>query len=611
MIIPIEKECANMEKNNKEIMQEFFFKKNEKVSDKLKKKFAYEPLDARKEGQPGFGSILSSNDLAVTDTKEAGKRVVSALGASLGINSVKNIASKSIKSFPIIVSENIEPETSVMLKRVLEEQYAEYISLLISNQIIDISAFKTSEDEGNIAIQALGTVAADDESIQSKLSRGKVSPEELLGNLTAYNLIRNESYTSNNAFLDALLEGSFIVPTKEVDNLLEFYQRFYTDIVSLNENLNEANPTNKPAQEEERRFVELDTFLQKDLGISPEQVRNRKAAFDLLRGREESTQEETQEYKSWSVKIKQAKERLEKIEGEISDLRRSLNSRNTNLPQLVASANNEVEVQQRALSGLIKRLSASSNPSSQAEVDAQQARVDQAERSAERLTSIRDDVPNDIRDAIKVSERERDSLEGEIKHLEREEPVKSRSVEKFNRLTTPRLLIDREQMNTSLNSSIGEMLLAPKNEFLRDKFEKATFLLESNRIAGTEYIEYLVQRLGIPVGRDVRQRLLTEFRMDQVIDPQNRNRRISRRDLRRLASNQTMSGKVLDSILKTSVKTLLVSALLGTTAAAATSVATTGEIGVLFGAVGSFIGTHAILSAGIGVGAIAAIMLAI
>jgi hypothetical protein len=621
-IKPIEKESVNMEKN-KEIMQEFFFKKNEKVSDKLKKKFAYEPLDVRKEGQPGFGSILSSNDLAVTDAKEAGKRVVSAFGASMGVNSVKNIASKSIKSFPIIVSENLEPETSVMLKRVLEEQYAEYISLLISNQIIDISAFKTSEDEGNIAIQALGTVAADDETVQSKLSRGKVSPDEFLGNLTAYNLIRNESYKSNNAFLDNLLEDSFIVPSEKTDDLLEFYHRFYDDIVSLNE----ATPYEKPEEkQEDKRFIDLDTFLQKDLGLDPNKLKSRKEAFDILRGREAGSDEETQEHKAWARQLEYAKERLSKVEKEIEELRRLLNSRNANLPQLIDSANREVQTQQTALSLVRRRLNATSNASTQAEVDAQQAKLDQAERSADRLMSIRDNEPSDIRDALKSSERERDSIEGEIVYLERKEPAEKNKSEKFNRLTTPRLLIDREQMNTSLNSSVGEMLLAPKNEFLRDKFEKATFLLESNRIAGTEYIEYLVQRLGIPVGRDVRQQLLLRFKMSEVIDPENKNRLISRADVKRLSSNQTISSKIMDSILKTSGKTLLVSVLLGSSAAAGAYALTGGTLptaagvstGISTGIASlastlGFASTNLFITAatGVGVGAIAGIMYAI
>jgi len=606
-----------MEKN-KEIMQEFFFKKSEKVSDKLKKKFAYEPLDASKKGQPGFGSILSPGEsgLAVTDAKEAGKRVVSALGASLGVNSVKNIAAKSIKSFPIIVSENIEPETSVMLKRVLEEQYAEYISLLISNQIIDISAFKTSEEEGNVAIQALDTVASDDESMQSKLSKGKMSPDELLGNLTAYNLIRNESYKTNNAFLDNLLEGAFIIPSSQENSLLEFYQTFYDDIVTLNE----AETDNKRSSETDNRFVDFSTFLQTDLRMSPEQLKDRKEAFDVLRGRE-IDEEETLEYKKWKIRKESIDERIKVIDEEIKETRNLLKSASSNSATFqrenraaITSAENELERAITKRGQLAKKTTPNAD-----EIEMQDILVGQIRRRIERLESMGDEsVPNGTAQSLRSSERERDALISEKEYHARQEPKVKSGSEKFSRLSTPRVLIDREQMNVSLNSSVGEMLLAPKNEFLRDKFEKATFLLESNRIAGTEYIEYLVQRLGIPVGRDVRQKLLVEFRMDSVIDPQNSGRRITRADVKRMSNNQRLTGKSLESLLKTNGKTMLTAILLGTTAAAGTGLATgtitASGIGSLVSglSLGTLM-TGAVLTAtaGIGVAAITGILMSI
>jgi hypothetical protein len=607
-----------MEKN-KEIMQEFFFKKSEKVSDKLKKKFAYEPLDASKKGQPGFGSILSPGEsgLAVTDAKEAGKRVVSALGASLGVNSVKNIAAKSIKSFPIIVSENIEPETSVMLKRVLEEQYAEYISLLISNQIIDISAFKTSEEEGNVAIQALDTVASDDESMQSKLSKGKMSPDELLGNLTAYNLIRNESYKTNNAFLDNLLEGAFIIPSSQENSLLEFYQTFYDDIVTLNE-YDERD--NKKSSETDRRFVDFSTFLQTDLKMTEEQLKDRKKVFDVLRGREEED-ENNLEYINWKARKENIDKRIEIIDAEIIETRNLLKSASANSATFqkenraaITSAENELERAIAKRGQLAKKTTPNAD-----EIEMQDILVGQIRRKIERLESIGDSgVPNGAVYSLRSIERERDGLIREREHHARQQPKEKTKSERFSRLSTPRVLIDREQMNISLNSSVGEMLLAPKNEFLRDKFEKATFLLESNRIAGTEYIEYLVQRLGIPVGRDVRQRLLTEFRMDQVIDPQNSNNRISRADVRRMSNNQKLTGRSLESLLRTNGRTMLTAILLGTTAAAGTGLATgtitASGIGSLISglSLGSLM-TGAVLTAtaGIGVAAITGILMSI
>ena len=198
--------------DNRKILNEAFFKKS-KVADKMKKKYGYEPMDVRKDGQLGYGSIIDMDSgLPVTDTKEAGRRVVSALGASIGQNSVRNMASKSIKTFPIIISDQIEPETSVMIKRVMEEQYAEYLSLIISNEIIDISAFQTSGEEGNIAIQALDKLSPEDEgkALRRKAVKGNVSLDDMFANMSSYSLIRNENYRTGNAVLDNLLEGAIV-----------------------------------------------------------------------------------------------------------------------------------------------------------------------------------------------------------------------------------------------------------------------------------------------------------------------------------------------------------------------------------------------------------------
>ena len=43
----IEKESKNMNENEKLIQEHFFKKKKESVADKMKKKYGYEPLDAK------------------------------------------------------------------------------------------------------------------------------------------------------------------------------------------------------------------------------------------------------------------------------------------------------------------------------------------------------------------------------------------------------------------------------------------------------------------------------------------------------------------------------------------------------------------------------------
>jgi len=608
-----------MENNkNKEMIQEFFFKKKKtSVSDKIKDKFPYEPMDVNKDGQIGFGSLLSTVDggLAVTDAKEAGKRVVSALGASLGVNSIKNIASRSIKSFPIIVSENVEPETSVMLKKVLEEQYAEYISLLISNQTIDISAFKTGEDEGNIAVQALDTIAADEESFQSKLAKGKVTPDELMSNLTAYNLIRNESkeYKTNNALLDSLLEGSFIVPSSEASNLLEFYGRFYNDIVLLEatEREKKASSDEKEKKEDER-FVDLDTFLTKDLKLS-QKISDRKGIFDVLRGKDvDSDEEESEDHKNWQLQVDSVDERIEEVEGELETLRAALIR-----PLTDDTLESQIRTQEGRLEDTIRRrgtvMSRTTPPPTSTEIEIIDLDVAAIRDRISRLEALRVS-PSSIRTSVASAERELKGLKAEKNVLIRTEPKKNtKGEEKFSRLSTPRVLLDRDQLNKSLNSSIAEILLNPMNKVIRDKFEKATFLLESNKIAGTEYIEYLVQRLGIPVAKDVRGSLATNFKISDIVDTGNTSGRISKADVNKIKTNRLITRKIYPSILKSTGKMLLTSALIGGAAAGGTFVAqniasitsllSTAGAGVP--AVLSSLASFALLPAVVGIGAAA------
>ena len=118
-------------KNNDEILNELFFKK---------KKQSY--TDAFKNQQAQYSPVTNISDtknlftdfdgkLNVSDMDEVKKRLVGALGMALGSNTVKSMAGKAIKNFPIIVSDDISSETLVMIKNMMEEQYASYIDLLI------------------------------------------------------------------------------------------------------------------------------------------------------------------------------------------------------------------------------------------------------------------------------------------------------------------------------------------------------------------------------------------------------------------------------------------------------------------------------------------------
>ena len=228
-----------MEKNKK-LLTEAFFKKSS-YADKLQKKLPqYNPTDSRGANQPGFGSILSKDKYAVTDPKEAVKRLTGFLGAQMTTTTVKSLASKSVKTFPIIISENVEPETQVMLKRVMEEQYAEFMNLLISNQVVDLSAFRTGGvDDGNIAIQAVNALTGDNtESLARKATRGTVGADELFSSIPVYNLIRNESEIKTGIeLLDTLLEGAVVFPAENESEVLPYIQKTLNETSFINEGI--------------------------------------------------------------------------------------------------------------------------------------------------------------------------------------------------------------------------------------------------------------------------------------------------------------------------------------------------------------------------------------
>jgi hypothetical protein len=586
----IEKECANMKENEK-LINEFFFKKKPKtVADKMKSKFGYEPQDSRKEGQPGFGSIMDTG-LAVTDPQEAGKRVVSALGASLGVNSVKNMASKSIKSFPIIISENVEPETSVMIKRVMEEQYAEYISLLISNQIVDISAFKTSEGEGNIAIQALDIVSPEDEdkSLKRKLVKGEVSADDMLKNLTAYNLIRNEGkeYKTNNALIDALLEGAVIVPSSESKSLVEFFQDNSEGISILNEltDVEEKlikSEIEKKMDAERSRFVTLDKLL---LGAKDGNLDSKEALFNKLRGYDR-TAVPSAEMEEYNNKKEALELELDSLERELARLQMSPT------PGDLDKAEQELDTLEFDLV-VLKRLPSSITRND--DIKKQNLAIGYKIREIDRLKdAVRN--PREHTRLKSEAEKEKDIVERKIRNLRKPEDSGRKGT--YSRLTTTSILVDKDQLQKSLDSSLGELLLNENNKAIRERFERATFLLQANRIAGLEYIEYVTQRLGMPIPKQVRAKLVVEYKITDIIDPQaGLGSRISRRDVERIKRNEKVTTLIIQNVLKTKVLNVLKAAALATGTATLT-LAAQGTLGSTVAAMTANLGT-------LGLGAVA------
>lgn len=267
-------------KNNKEILNEAFFKKTsykEKLAQKMPQ---YEPVPVR--GEDGTSRAISGNSaFLVNDIDEVKKRLAGSFGAAFGNNSIKSMANKAIKTFPILVSDNLDPDTVVMIKRLLEEQYAEIINLLVSNQVIDLSAFNTASEEGNIAIQALDTLSGTDFSstriADKAAATGKFGMDDIFTNTPLYNLLRENKLEihTGDGLLNSFLEDSVIVPSEEVETLVEFM------IVNAPETLYEFElyDTDTPSKFDSNEPVELTDYLNSinHADDSPmERVRNRR-----------------------------------------------------------------------------------------------------------------------------------------------------------------------------------------------------------------------------------------------------------------------------------------------------------------------------------------------
>lgn len=239
-------------KDNKQILNEAFFKKASYAEKRDRKMAQYSPVDA-KSVNIGKNFNPETGAYQVTDTDTVKKRLADTFGATFGHNSVKSMAGRAVKSFPIIVSDNVEPDTIVMLKKLMEEQYAEYINLLVSNQVVDLSNYRSNGEDGNIAIQALDTLSGAEfgtAKLSDKVSRtGNIDPDTLFSNIATYQLLRenNQIYTSGDTITDSLLEGALIVTPDKVK-----------DAASA---ILEWNPPGGPTYSVKYRGNEIDDYL--------------------------------------------------------------------------------------------------------------------------------------------------------------------------------------------------------------------------------------------------------------------------------------------------------------------------------------------------------------
>lgn len=410
---------------NDEILNEAFWKKKSFIGKLKDSEIQYKPVSNDDSQASLFGNDQSGNAV-LSNKAEVEKRLVQALGMAMGTNTVKSMANKAIKSFPIIVSDDVSSETVVMIKNMMEEQYAAYIDLLISNQIINISDYKPGDFDGNIAVQSLEKINGtefDKSSIARQAQTGKLSIDDLLKNNPAWQILRtnNEScqYHSGNELTDMLLENAIIVPSTDKDKAV-------AALGTLCENMKVIN-----------------------------------------------TITATGDPNVFNVQIAEYND----------DATVVLSYYNTQMthPEIVEFINkNNKDVYSITKSGY------------------------------KTLGGFADDLrKEDIKKEYSDLDRYRNS-DGSFE---------------YNKLLSPSALIDPSKANDLLDKSVAEILTPSKDKtpqqneiavVLKDKFQKASYLLTSSRITGAEYISYVVERLGLPISNKVRGDLVLRFRSNNV-----------------------------------------------------------------------------------------------
>lgn len=431
-------------KNNKKVLSESFFKRDT-YSDRIQKNMPqYTPAaPANTPASFGKGSANDGGIFAVTDVDTMKKRLAQSFGAAFGTNSIKSMAGKAIKTFPIIVSDNVEPETVIALKKLMEEQYADYISLMVSNKVIDLSAYSPDQDGETIAIQALDDISGTDFSknrVADKASRtGSVTPDDVMMNFPLYSLIR-ENYgkkiETGNELADILFENALVIPDDKIKDVQKFIRENAEDLIKYTPNncIDEAYPSK---MQDDQHYV-----------------------------------------------------------GDGDD-------------EEVPSRNNKGRKNnQRNLNDYIKEIGNQQNSN----------------------------FYDNASDNILASDEAKDHLRGLL-------GVTADNKEIYNKLTNAEIVVDTNQLNTALNRSVGEFLCDPRNGAIKDRFEKATFLLQAGMVTGGEYVDYVTMRLGIPMSRDARAKVVASYRnaknIGGALDPKN-GPMFSNKDLATINKNEKL-----------------------------------------------------------------------
>lgn len=498
-----------MDKNlNEAILDNIFGKDKLSDTQKIDKKLAkelpdYNPVNPK--------SPVNQTGIFTTDSNEIKKRLTGALGVVVGNNTIKSMANKAIKTFPIIISDDVSPETTVMFKSYMEEQYCNDLSLLISNMTIDLSKFKKNNSDGNIAIQALNVVSNNDFSKQSlarKALSGNLSADDVFKNSISYTLLRTESfdsskYTTGNEVVDNILSEAAVMPSSAVNDYIgtvsTLYEQVLNEAVTIPQSLLakvnsncagwEAYLKNFSANQNSANIINANNLI-------PSEIIDK---CNLTDSEFETICKSLKE--TYCITDSKYMNTITKIQNSTKDEKKA------QLELLFKCGRNPSFVPPK------------NQPGKSEERDRRPKTNDFTGNEVDNL--MYSDDGSKYLNYTKDYKTFRSAVAAGLDH----ETAKIAD-RYFNQVLTPLRYknihdgIRQDWRSTAENADIRTMadaLALPENEIIRDRFNKALYLLSTNRIAGHEFISYSIDRLGIPIGNAVRNNIISMYPTENVI----------------------------------------------------------------------------------------------
>ena len=508
-----------MDKNlNEAILDNIFGKDKLSDTQKIDKKLAkelpdYNPVNPK--------APLNQTGIFTTDSDEIKKRLTGALGVVIGNNTVKSMANKAIKTFPIIVSDDISPETTVMFKSYMEEQYCNDLSLLISNMTIDLSKFKKNSSDGNIAIQALNVVSNNDFSKQSlarKALNGNLSTDDVFKNSISYTLLRTESfdtskYTTGNDVVDNLLSEAAVMPSSAVNDYIGTVTALYEHVLNEAVTIPQSLETKVRNDQIELSLASYLRCILDKKGIDIEKTCGLNIDFKHMHYNITDSEYEV------ICKLIQNTYNISdtRYKGCIKKVANSTDSEKDEQFKLLLKCarddNFDPTTTPQPGPGTVGRTNeprgtnGGGNGNPRSNFDGNE--IDNTVAHGKYLQYEKD--YNTFRSAVAAG------LDHETAKI----------ADKYFNQTLAPLRYGKVNNGISVNwkdhgentelRTMADVLALPENEIIRDRFNKALYLLSTNRIAGHEFISYSIDRLGIPIGPNVRNNIISTYPTENVV----------------------------------------------------------------------------------------------